>query len=211
MSLARTGKVPSSFPNEALSREGVRRKPMRDPHPWVLSSPRWPFGSPPEILACCVGRIPGEDALPGSEPPRFPPACRRRSRSSWERGRPPLPRRRGNPGRCCSAAWMRAPPGEPRPGIRGRCAAIPPLTAEYSPPAFGPSLIRIWLLLAADRNGEPLPPLRAASGNDLPARRSRHAAAKSVGSQAPPVVRLVGAFHPGALLPRYMHASLEKR
>lgn len=211
MSLARTGKVPSSFPNEALSREGVRRKPMRDPHPWVLSSPRWPFGSPPEILACCVDRIPGEDALPGSEPPRFPPACRRRSRSSWERGRSPLPRRRGNPGRCCSAAWMRAPPGEPRPGIRGRCAAIPPLTAEYSPPAFGPSLIRIWLLLAADRNGEPLPPLRAASGNDLPARRSRHAAAKSVGSQAPPVVRLVGAFHPGALLPRHIHASLEKR
>ena len=211
MSLARTGKVPSSFPNEALSREGVRRKPMRDPHPWVLSSPRWPFGSPPEILACCVGRIPGGDALPGSEPPRFPPSCRRRSRSSWERVRPLLPRRRGNPGRCCSAAWMRAPPGEPRPGIRGRCAAIPPLTAEYSPPAFGPSLIRIWLLLAADRNGEPLPPLRAASGNDLPARRSRHAAAKSVGSQAPPVVRLVGAFHPRALLPRHIHASLEKR
>ncbi len=211
MSLARTGKVPSSFPNEALSQEGVRRKPMRDPHPGVLSSPRWPFGSRPEKRACSAGKIPGGDALPGSAPPRSPHAGRRRSRFSWKRGCPPLPRRRGNPGRCCSAAWMRVPPGEPRPGIRGRCAAFPPWTAENSPPAFGPSLIRIWLLLAADRNGEPLPPLSAASGYDLPARRSRHAAAKSVGSQAPPVVRLVGAFHPGALLPRYIHASLEKR
>jgi hypothetical protein len=211
MSLARTGKVPSSFPSEALSREGVRRKPMRGPRPGGLSSPRWLFGSPPEKRACCAGRIPGGDALPGSEPPRSPPADLRRFRFSWKQGRPLQPRRRGNPGRCCSAVWMRAPPGEPRPGIRGRCAAFPPLTAEYSPPAFGPSLIRIWLLLAADRNGEPLPPLRAPSGNDLPARRSRHAAAKSVGSQAPPVVRLVGAFHSGALLPRYLHASLEKR
>lgn len=211
MSLARTGKVPSSFPNEALSREGVRRKPMRDPHSGVLSSPRWPFVSPPGKRPCCAGRIPGGDALPGFEPPRSPPAGRRRFRSSWKRGRPPLPRRRGNLGRCCSAAWMPAPPGEPLPGIRGRCAEFPPWTVEDSPPAFGPSLIRMLLLLAADRNGETLPPLRAASGNDLPARRSRHAAAKSVGSQAPPVVRLVGSFHPGALLPRYLHASLEKR
>ena len=125
---------------------------MRDPHPGVLSSPRWPFGSPPEKRACCAGRIPAGDALPGSEPPRFPPGGRRRFRFFWKRGRPPLPRRRGNPGRCCNAVWMRAPLDEPRPGIRGRCAAFPPLTAEYLPPASGPSLVhRLANTLAFER------------------------------------------------------------
>jgi hypothetical protein len=137
-SLARTGNDPLSFPTCALSREGARRTPSPDPHPRGLSAPRWPFGSPQEKHACCAGRIPGEAASSGCGPRRPPPGGRRRYRFSWRRASLPPPRRRGNPGRWCSAEWMRAPPGEPLPGIRGRCAISPPWTAETLPPASGP-------------------------------------------------------------------------
>jgi hypothetical protein len=127
------------------------------------------------------------------------------------RSGPRRKRRRGNPGRWCSAEWTRAPPGEPLPGIRGRCATSPSWTAEPLPPASGPSPHRIRLLLAADRDGETLPTLRASSGYDLSARRCRHATTESVGSQSPPVMRLVGTLHPVPLLPRVERVSLETK
>jgi hypothetical protein len=194
MSLACKGKAPPFFPTGVRSPEGAPRTPMQDPLPGALSAPRWPSGSPPGRSLCGAGRTPAGPASPGCGPPRSRLAGRRRSRSSRRRARLPPTYEHGRPGRWCSAAWMRASPSEPHPGIRGRYEGYPPWKAENPPPS--PALSDPeGLLPAGDRDGEPLPPFRTASGKDQPARRSRHAPAKSVGSQPPPVMWLVGAFH----------------
>ncbi len=198
MSRALTENDPPSGATVVRSREEVRPRPTPDRRPPGLSSPRWPSGFPRETAACGIGRIPGAAVSPGSGRPRCRPGVPRKSRPCGRPKRRLSPRRRGNPGRSRNGASTRAPRTAPPPGIPGRCAAFPPSAAGTPPPAPGPSRTDARLLLAADRNGEPLPPFRAASGKNLPAGGGRHPLPESVGSQPPPVVGLVGALHRGA-------------
>ena len=175
-------KIPRSLPTAVEGRGAARRTRRKGPLPRVASGPRSRSGFPSGRRLCSTGRIPAGGAWRDCGRRRLPRASRRRCRP----GVFPHPGSRGTP---YNASCGRARPSAPPPGTPGRCAGA----RTRGNPADVPPGERS--LLAADRYGEALAPLGAASGNDFPTARGRHSLAEAVGSFPPQVVRLVRALH----------------
>src|SRR3990172_7044549 len=178
----RTGRFPRSLPTAVEGRGAVRRTRRKGPHPRGASGPRSPSGSPWGMRLCAAGRIPAGGAWRGCgrrRPPRaFPRRCP-----------PAVFPRPGNPGTPYNAPCATVRPSAPPPGTPGRCEGARSRGSLADVPPGGRSL------LAADRYGETLAPLGAASRKNLPAAGGRHPLAEAVGSFPPQVVRLVCALH----------------
>jgi len=184
---ARTQGLPR-LPSAVEARGAVRRTPRQGPPPRGASEPRSRSGSPPGRRFYASGRIPATTSWRGCGQRRPPRVSRRR----FPPGVFPRPRYRGTP---YNASCADARLSEPPPGTPGRCAGARSRGSSAGVPPGERSL------LAADRYGETLPPLGAATGDDFPAAGGRHPLAEAVGSFPPQVVRLVRALHKNSLLP----------